>query len=73
MKSPVMPLESIRFECLNDILCVRCHNELERHQPNGERPDQLLGTCNDCGAWYLIDSETAVMFPLPDITNLRHH
>ncbi len=72
MKSPVASLEVIRFECLNDILCARCQNALERHQPDGERPDQLLGTCADCGMWYLIDVEASVMFPLPDVLNLRH-
>ena len=72
MKSPVTLLEVIRFECLHDILCARCQNALERHQPDGERPDQMLGTCNDCGTWYLIDSEGAVMFTLPDVASLRN-
>ena len=72
MKSSIMPLELVRFESLNDIFCVSCHNPLDLHQPDGERPDQLLGTCPDCGAWYLIDAISAVMLPLPDIANIHH-
>ncbi len=71
MKSTITSLELIRFECLNEILCVRCQTPLDRHQPDGERPDQLLGTCSECGSWYLIDSEADVMFPFPNLNDLR--
>ena len=73
MNSPVTSLESIRFECLSDILCVNCQAPLDRHQPDTNRPDQLLGTCLECGVWYLIDAEASAMFPLPDVANLRHY
>ena len=72
MKSTVSSLELIRFECLNEILCLRCHTPLDRHQPDYERPDQLLGTCFGCGSWYLIDGEVEVMFALPNLSDLRH-
>ncbi len=72
MKPLATPLELIRFECLDEILCGRCQTVLERHQPDGERPDRLLGTCYECGTWYLIDTEAGLMYSLPDVAALRH-
>jgi hypothetical protein len=63
---PLAPLERIRFELVSDVLCARCHSPLERHQPHEEKPDRLLGTCDDCGAWFMIDLSAVVMIAMPD-------
>jgi len=65
-KSPLAPFQRIRFEVASEILCSRCHSVLERHQPDAGQPDRLIGTCDDCGAWYLLDLVNSVMIALPD-------
>lgn len=37
-----------------DIPCPSCGGDLERHQPDPERPDRLVGTCLECGDWCLM-------------------
>jgi hypothetical protein len=64
-RAPLVPFERIGIELTSEVVCVRCPSTLERHQPDGDRPDRLLGTCPGCGAWYLIDLATAVMIVLP--------
>ena len=71
MKMPLLPLERVRFECSREILCPYCQSELDRHQPDEARPDQLLGTCLGCGMWYLVDGEACVMYGMPDVADLR--
>ncbi len=66
MKLSLKPFECIRFEDASEILCGHCQVPLERHQPDPEQPDRLLGTCYGCGAWYLVDLQAAVMMVLPD-------
>jgi hypothetical protein len=67
MRTSVASLERIRFELASEILCARCQTPLDRHQPDAERPDRLLGTCEGCGAWFLIDDEACLMMALPDL------
>ena len=38
------------------LACLRCGDPLDLHQPDGEFPDGLLGTCPDCGSWHLVVS-----------------
>jgi hypothetical protein len=71
MRTPLAPFERIRFELASEILCAHCHCTLDRHQPDPDRPEQLLGACLACGAWFLIDEEDAVMYALPDVRDLR--
>jgi hypothetical protein len=66
-KAPLELLERVRFECSNEVLCVHCHSPLDRHQPVDESPERLLGTCCECGAWFLIDEEERVMVVLPHL------
>lgn len=66
MRTPLTGFERIRFEVASEVLCTRCHEPLERHQPDEERPDRLLGTCRGCGAWYLLLLDREVMITLPD-------
>lgn len=51
--------------------CARCSAMLERHQPDSERPENILGTCADCGAWYLIDEAREKVYPLPDLSSFQ--
>jgi hypothetical protein len=71
MKTTLAPFERVRFEVAAEILCAECQCPLDRHQPDPEQPDRLLGTCEDCGTWYLIDGELCVMIALPDARSLR--
>ena len=71
MGTPLALFERIRFEFPTEILCVRCHTSLDRHQPDPDRPERLLGTCYHCGAWYYIDDAAGVIVTLPDMESLR--
>ena len=66
MRAPLASLERIRYEHAEEILCACCHYPLDRHQPDEQRHDRLLGTCNECGAWYLIITDACVMILLPE-------
>lgn len=71
MRTPVVAFERIRIEHAAEVLCACCQSVLERHQPDAERPDRFLGTCLECGAWFLIDDDADVMLLLPDVRSLR--
>ncbi len=53
--------------------CLSCKEDLALHQPDVERPDRLLGTCHECGRWYLIDDEAHIMAALPDLRAHRNN
>jgi hypothetical protein len=44
-------------ELVPQALCLRCEGPLDRHQPDVQQPDRVLGTCPTCGAWYLLHCE----------------
>jgi hypothetical protein len=71
MTIPLSTFERIHFECSDEVLCARCQTPLDRHQPDVDLPDRLLGTCCGCRAWYLIDDRLRIMFSLPDVRALR--
>lgn len=48
------------------IPCLACGDFLLIHQPDVNDPDRLLGTCDGCGSWHLIDGDRAVIVLLPD-------
>jgi hypothetical protein len=55
--------------------CRDCRTMLNVHQPDENRPEQLLATCGGCGSWYLIvvgerDRE-AFLFDLPNVSLIR--
>jgi hypothetical protein len=54
-----------------EIACPSCRTTLELHQPDLRRPERLLGTCPECGAWCLIDCQASVLARLPDGPGLR--
>ena len=54
-----------------DIDCTQCNEPLQLHQPDQARPERLLGTCTDCGAWFLVDITEQAMVPVPTVQELR--
>jgi hypothetical protein len=51
--------------------CLKCSSELTIHQPDINLPERLLGVCESCKHWYLIDfgsrAKQGVIVMLPDI------
>jgi hypothetical protein len=41
------------------------------HQPDERSPDNLLGTCMECGSWFLINETEEFMLRLPEVEALR--
>jgi hypothetical protein len=49
--TPVLPCpEDATWVC-----CLNCGAPLELHQPEAEEPRRFVGTCDQCGRWYLLD------------------
>ena len=44
-----------------DADCPNCGDELLIHQPDPETPDRLLGTCDECKSWYLLNRDWKVL------------
>jgi hypothetical protein len=53
------------------IACPSCDELLVIHQPDVQSPDHLLGTCDGCPAWFLLDLAAGVMLRLPAVEALR--
>ena len=51
--------------------CPRCHACLSIHQPDQELPDRLLGTCDECRTWFLINAASGVIVQLPSEEELK--
>jgi hypothetical protein len=51
------------------VCCLGCGEHLGLVQPVSEEPERLVGTCDNCGRWYLLDwhcgSVEGVMLLLP--------
>jgi hypothetical protein len=44
--------------------CRNCRSRLLLHQPDPHLPDRLLGTCDRCKSWYIIDAAAGLrLFP----------
>jgi uncharacterized protein YbaR (Trm112 family) len=75
MTSDSLALDLIRLQCETkdflEVACPACQDNLVVHQPDERQPDRLLGTCESCRAWFLIDAVAAVMIRLPDGDALR--
>jgi hypothetical protein len=67
MRVPPGGFGPTRFEDPTEVLCTRCHEPLDRHQPDQDQPGRQLGTCPGCGAWFLIDARKGVMYAVPDV------
>jgi hypothetical protein len=50
--------------------CLACGDLLVIHQPDINTPERLLGTCDSCGAWHLVDLDRAATVLLPDVDQL---
>ena len=52
------------------VACALCTEPLGLHQPDPQDPDRLLGICQECHRWYLIEMMEepgeAMMIMLPD-------
>lgn len=63
--NPSLPLE---------VECDGCGIPLDIHQPDPNRPDRLLGTCEACGNWVLIvaddESNSALLVRLPEAAEI---
>jgi hypothetical protein len=50
--------------------CLACDGSLDLHQPDVQFPDRILGVCERCGNWYLINllsgTDEALMVAIPD-------
>jgi hypothetical protein len=60
----------------NSLCCPNCQVPLNLHQPDEERPSQLLGTCDCCSRWFLLveselDWDGTLMFELPSADSIR--
>jgi hypothetical protein len=65
MRSIFLSLDQIRLQDVSDVRCTKCQSPLGLHQPDSELPDRLIGTCEGCDAWYLMDVAKGVMVLLP--------
>jgi len=45
--------------------CPNCGESLETHQPDPELPNRLLGVCEECKSWYVLDAELRIVFTIP--------
>lgn len=61
---PIPPDGPINIDCLN------CETPIEIHQPDSELPERMLGTCENCRTWYLVECDPntgqAVLIQIPD-------
>jgi hypothetical protein len=69
--APVQP-------CADDatwVCCLNCKASLEIHQPDAEEPGRFIGTCDQCGRWYLLEwapmSTEGLMLLLPSREELQ--
>jgi hypothetical protein len=79
MVKATVELALLRFSTLPDALekvrCLNCSQRIEVHQPDAGFPERMLGTCERCRYWYLMDlvpdANEAVMVLLPDGSHFR--
>jgi hypothetical protein len=57
------------------VCCLNCDAPLVLHQPVAEDPRRFVGTCDQCGRWYLLDwiplSSEGLMLLLPSYEELQ--
>ena len=55
---------------LSGFPCLSCDNSLDFHQPDPDLPQRMLGTCDACKSWHLLnfvaDGPGAVLTLLPE-------
>jgi hypothetical protein len=69
LRFPSPPVGAVRACCLH------CSTPLALHQPDSDSPERLLGVCEQCKHWFLIDllpkKSEGVMVRLPDTKVIR--
>ena len=58
-------------EHISGVRCPTCRHALTLDQPNQQRPDLLIGTCEECESWFLVHPAAGVMVRLPSEHELR--
>ena len=68
-----VPLRVFRHENLREPRCPNCDGLLVLHMPDMELPDRLIGVCEHCHAWFLLNSLQGLMYELPneDVLDLK--
>jgi hypothetical protein len=71
--SLTLDLFDMRLDCddASASRCPRCRRPLTLHQPDPDRPDRLVATCEGCRNWFIINTATGLMARLPDDQELR--
>jgi hypothetical protein len=49
------------------LYCLNCEAPLDLHIPDPQDPDCVLGTCEECGAWFLADLAAGAIAWLPKL------
>lgn len=58
MEAQAVTILSVEYESLNSLHCPGCSESLDLSQPDSGIPDVILGICEGCGVWFLIDPST---------------
>lgn len=58
-------------EDVSAVVCPHCGGSLTILQPDERLPDRLMGTCDTCPSWFLIEMASATMVRLPKEGSLR--
>ena len=53
--SATLNYSSVLVSRLTKLGCRWCRTTLQIHQPNVDKPEQLLATCPGCGAWFRVE------------------
>lgn len=58
-------LDEASVGCFAEVPCPDCGTFLSVHLPDPEISELLLGTCDCCKSWFLIDTDRQEMARLP--------
>jgi hypothetical protein len=65
MNAILLPFDEAYVNNLSEVPCPECLDYLEMYMPDPDRPHLLIGTCNGCTTWILMDIEKCSMIKLP--------
>jgi hypothetical protein len=71
MAEPLVTMPVSWLNELGETDCPQCDETLLLYQPDTDRPGRLLGACEECGHWFLIDAEADAIVQLPGAEQLR--
>jgi hypothetical protein len=55
---PVQVMVRGPLDLVDEPACPGCGKPLERHQPDLDRTESMLGTCLGCGDWFVLVQDT---------------